>query len=255
MCKFFSRFSLSAFTGVLLVSLSVGCSSAQGAPAVEETPVSYNVLCLGNSITRHGYAESVEWYSDWGMAASRPENDYCHVLESLLNGKYPGSTVTPLNIAAWERSLSDDIGGFIGEYVRDKDIIVVRLGENVTAERAFAPALQKLVSWCVAHAKYVLITGTFWKSEIKEAAIVETARLYDIPYYPISQLDIPENHPKVGDTFQDINGGTYQISKDFIITHPNDKGMREIAEIIYGGIEKLVGGKIALCTKESNFRL
>ena len=150
MCKFFGRFSLSAFIGVLLFSLSVGCSSAHDAPAAEETPVSYNVLCLGNSITRHEYAASVEWYSDWGMAASKPENDYCHVLESLLNGKYPGSTVTPLNIAAWERSLSDDIDGFIGEYVRDKDIIVVRLGENVTAERAFAPALQKLVSWCVA---------------------------------------------------------------------------------------------------------
>ncbi len=244
MCKFFGRFSLSAFIGVLLFPLSVGCSSAHDAPAAEETPVSYNVLCLGNSITRHEYAASVEWYSDWGMAASKPENDYCHVLESLLNGKYPGSTVTPLNIAAWERSLSDDIDGFIGEYVRDRDIIVVRLGENVTAERAFAPALQKLVSYCVAHAKYVLITGTFWKSEIKEAAIVETARLYDIPYYPISQLDVPENHPKVGDTFQDINGGTYQISKDFIITHPNDKGMHEIAEIIYVGIEELVGGRI-----------
>ena len=109
MCKFFDRFSLSAFVGVLLVPLSAGCSEAQDSPAVEETPASYNVLCLGNSITRHEYAESVEWYSDWGMAASKPENDYCHVLESLLNGKYPGSTVTPLNIAAWERSLSGQI--------------------------------------------------------------------------------------------------------------------------------------------------
>lgn len=109
MCKFFDRFSLSAFVGVLLVPLSAGCSEAQDSPAVEETPVSYNVLCLGNSITRHEYAESVEWYSDWGMAASKAENDYCHVLESLLNEKYPGSTVTPLNIAAWERSLSGQI--------------------------------------------------------------------------------------------------------------------------------------------------
>lgn len=227
---------------ISLISLC-GCS-AQTTPATEEPPVSYKVLCLGNSITRHEYAENVEWYSDWGMAASKPENDYCHVLESLLNEKHPGSTVTPLNIAAWERSLSDDIEGFLGEYADDKDIIVVRLGENVSAERAFEPALQKLVSWCVAHAKYVLITGTFWKSEVKEAAIIETARLYDIPYYPISQLDVPENHPKVGDMFQDIHGGTYRISKDFIITHPNDKGMREIAEIIYNGIEKLVSGKI-----------
>ena len=230
---------------LVLISLISFCGcSVRTAPVAEEPPVSYNVLCLGNSITRHDYAESVEWYSDWGMAASKPENDYCHVLESLLNEKHPGSTVTPLNIAAWERSLSDDIDGFIGEHAEGKDIIVVRLGENVTAERAFGPALQKLVSYCVTHAKYVLITGTFWKSEVKEAAIEETARLYDIPYYPLSQLDVPENHPKVGDTFQDIHGGSYRISKDFIITHPNDKGMREIAEIIYNGIEKLVSGKI-----------
>lgn len=49
---------------------------------------------------------------------------------------------------------------------------------------------------------------------------------------------------QVGDEFLGIGGGTYNISKDFIITHPNDKGMREIAEIIYGGIEELVSGKI-----------
>ena len=92
---------------ISLISLC-GCSSPTN-PATEEPRTSYKVLCLGNSITRHEYSESVEWYSDWGMAASKPENDYCHVLESLLNEKHPGSTVTPLNIAAWERSLSDDI--------------------------------------------------------------------------------------------------------------------------------------------------
>lgn len=209
---------------------------------LEKSP-SYNVLCLGNSITRHEYSEKVEWYSDWGMAASKPENDYCHVLESLLGKKYPGSKVTPLNIAKWERSLSGDFDSLLGEYAAGKDIIVVRLGENVNDEKGFEAALDGLVGWCTSHAKYVLITGTFWKSEVKENAIKAVSRKYGIPYYPISQVDVPANHPKVGDTFRDINGGTYQITKDFIITHPDDKGMRKIAEIIYGGIDALVKGK------------
>ena len=42
------------------------------------------ILFLGNSITRHGKAENLGWLGDWGMAASRKENDYVHKLISRL---------------------------------------------------------------------------------------------------------------------------------------------------------------------------
>ena len=42
------------------------------------------VLCLGNSITKHPIKEDIEWFSDWGMAASNIEYDYCHQLEKML---------------------------------------------------------------------------------------------------------------------------------------------------------------------------
>ena len=44
--------------------------------------------------------------SEWGMAASKEENDYCHQLEKMLSQNYPNTTVTPLNIAYWERNLN-----------------------------------------------------------------------------------------------------------------------------------------------------
>ena len=212
----------------------------QEEPKTDGRP-SYKVLCLGNSITRHAYAKKVEWYSDWGMAASCPENDYCHVLEKLLCETFPGSKVSPLNIAKWERSLSSDIGSYIGEQIRGKDIVVIRLGENVRDEEHFEAALDSLAAYCVKKVPYVLITGTFWKSEVKEKAIMAVAKKYGIPYYSIAHVDAPENHPHPGDTLYDVAGERYPITKEFIITHPNDSGMREIAEVIAGGIKSLVG--------------
>ena len=40
----------------------------------------HNVLCIGNSITLHRPSDKVNWYSCCGMAASKPEYDYCHML-------------------------------------------------------------------------------------------------------------------------------------------------------------------------------
>ena len=42
------------------------------------------IMFLGNSMTYHGKKESIGWYNQWGMAASKEENDYVHRLVSLL---------------------------------------------------------------------------------------------------------------------------------------------------------------------------
>lgn len=44
----------------------------------------HKVLCIGNSVTLHMPLSEVNWYSKQGMAASKPEYDYCHVLERLI---------------------------------------------------------------------------------------------------------------------------------------------------------------------------
>ena len=70
------------------------------------------------------------------MAASKEENDYCHQLEKMLSQNRPGTVVTPLNIAYWERNLNCNIDSLIGTHVTDKDVIVIRLGENVQDKEA-----------------------------------------------------------------------------------------------------------------------
>lgn len=200
----------------------------------QETGTALRVLCLGNSITHHDYAASVEWYGNWGMAASKAENDYCHQLQSMLSQYHPGTVVTPLNIAYWERNLDCNIDSLISSYASNKDIIVIRLGENVSDKEAFKDALLRLVRYCKARAPRVVITGCYWEDADKEATIKSVALAESIAYIPLNYIDKEDgSRPKIGDTLYSINGNAYKVTKDFIISHPGDMGMLKIAQAIY----------------------
>ena len=47
------------------------------------------VLFVGNSITKHAPAPTIGWYGDWGMAASKKENDYVHLIMKKLDEDKP----------------------------------------------------------------------------------------------------------------------------------------------------------------------
>ena len=123
------------------------------------------------------------------MAASNIEYDYCHQLEKMLCKYHPNSTVTPLNIASWERNLSCDIDSLIGSYCKNKDIIIIRLGENVQDVTTFPDAISRLVKYCQSKAKRVIITGCFWKNDSKERSIIHAARTNDLTYVPLYWID------------------------------------------------------------------
>ncbi len=53
-----------------------------------------------------------------------------------------------------------------------------------------------------------------------------------IPLYWIMEL-YPDTYPHVGDTLYNTKGEPYTINKSFICTHPNDIGMRMIADTLF----------------------
>ena len=227
---------------IALVSFILMVTSCSGSATRNENRTSDNlphkVLCLGNSITRHTPYDPVNWYSDHGMAASKPENDYCHVLQTLMRQHNSETTVTPLNIADWERDFSLNLENKLKAYCKDKDIIVIRLGENVPAEKEneFSAALSRLIEYCRQYTEHIILTGEYWPSEVKEKAVTDNAARYGLPYVRIDWIweeHREECSPKEGDTLYDKNGDPYQIVGDFILTHPNDKGMEYIAKAIY----------------------
>lgn len=162
----------------------------RGRGATDNTDKPVNVLCLGNSITWHPRKDEIEWFSEWGMAASRMENDYCHQLEAMLRQSEEESSVTALNIAAWELGLrSTQIDSLIGDNICGKDAVVIRLGENVSDKSRFEMALDTLVSFCQERVGKVVLTGCFWQDDNKELSIIKVAERHTVDYVPLFWID------------------------------------------------------------------
>ena len=222
--------------------LGVASPTLEAKPKAEKLNLKrpLKVVCLGNSLTHHGYLPDVEWYSDWGMAASKPENDYCHVLERELQAYNKRTRVHPQNIYPFERNPYCDIDSLIGKTCAEADIIILRIAENVNDIDAFKKNFPRLVEYCLGITPHVIVSGAFWPHEKKERILVSAAERHALEFVPLSWITYQSDvYPKKGDILYDIDGKQYPITKEFIITHPNDKGMRAIATALLRAIKQL----------------
>lgn len=204
----------------------------------------HHVLFLGNSITHHAPASTIPgadpfWEGDWGMCASRKDSDYVRRIEARLHLLNPNTTVEEKNIAEYERDFSIDLDSWIGGLCKGKDLIVLKIGENVKDEDGYYAAFKHLTEYCLRFTDNVMVAGAYWKAPKKEEVMIRVAREKNLKYVPlfwIYELYEEEVKANVGDTIYNIKGKPYPIKTDFIITHPNDKGMKMIADEIYKNI-------------------
>lgn len=194
------------------------------------------IVVMGNSITRHGVREEVGWYSDYGMAASSVDRDFCHQLETGLQGRFSGARVVPANVAAWERNFAIDKDSLLGGVIDDSvDVVIIRLGENVPEDSVgkLDVAMRGLIDYIEekSDAK-IIMTGCFWTSWAKDAKMRMVAAERDIPFVTLDYLDIDANKALNGGDAIDTTGVRYHFDGEFVGTHPNDSGMRGIADAL-----------------------
>lgn len=195
------------------------------------------VVCLGNSITKRDYLPDIEWYSDWGMAASKEENDYCHVLQSKLRQYNSESYVIPFSIVPFERNPECNIDSLLSNVCDNADIIIIRIGENVQNVESFNNNIQRLIDKCKSYTPHILISGCFWQNGDKEKVLINAASDNKLRFIPLSWIAEMRNaYPQKGDSIYNTEGKKYAITKEFIITHPNDEGMKSIANSIFNAI-------------------
>ena len=195
---------------------------------------SIKVLFVGNSITLHAPKEDIGWYGNWGMAASCREKDYVHVTVSLLEERFGTVDYTFVNCAEWERSYWDETVLDHWQAARDfaADVVVIRIGENTWGVRDklgeidYYPHFDRMVRYFASNPNAkVIVTDLFWRKEPIDCVIRRVAA--DRGYTLVGLNDL-------GDRDENMAIGEYEHRG--VSLHPNDTGMRRIAERIVAQI-------------------
>lgn len=201
----------------------------------------FKILVIGNSITYMGIQKQIGWLQENGVAASKIENDYAHLIfkktEGLLHNRNISMRISNLvefeiNYATFDFSVIDSLIGY------HPDLIIFQLGENVSFDKIKTPVLFKqryidLVNCFVSVQKpTVICTIPFIKSEGKSEIIQQVALSTKSFLVDLSNLVLrdDENYAKYERNYKG-DKSLWKVSGLGI--HPGDLGMRNIAEKIF----------------------
>ncbi|WP_154855176.1 SGNH/GDSL hydrolase family protein [Cyclobacterium xiamenense] len=203
---------------VLAVGLA-GCESDEAPPVAIE-----RILVIGNSITYHPPEPAIGWNADWGMAASSPERDYFSRLKDSLQLHMPDLEMIRENVFPFERSFASlDQSQYQELREFDADLLVIRLGENVSPsalrEWNFSEALQDFSAYLVPSEARVILTTTFWPNPEVNQHLRHAASQQGWEVVELSDLGQEARYMALGG-----------FSTESVGRHPNDLGMAVISQ-------------------------
>ena len=195
----------------------------------------YKVMFIGNSITYHETKNDIGWPYRHGMAASKPQKDYVHLLRKMISKKVrkPVSCLV-YNASDFERD-------FLNHVPREKlekqakkfnpNLIIVRLGENLCSKPFKTDDLEREFLKLVKNLKKITndiqITSLWWGREDFDNTIKTVAKKEKIVFSYIGFLG-EKNENKA------INKFKHQgVQK-----HPGDLGMKRLADILFNDLNK-----------------
>lgn len=190
------------------------------------------LLCIGNSMTRHGPSAKIGWTNDWGMAASAAERDYAHLLARAIERRLGCPVSLHLqNLAGFERnpaaydlekSLASEIGW-------KPDYVVIALGENaVTPTNAamrsvFRARMTDLMRmWQSRVGTNLVVRGPFWPSHEKESLLRAAAYSIGAKYAYVTDLSRDPANKALG-----------LFAHSGVASHPGDRGMAAMSARIF----------------------
>lgn len=207
---------------------------------VDWSDTEYNYLAIGNSLTIHSKCDY--WWNEIGMAASRSENDYVHIVADEITTREGSCCFHAVNFANWETMSNDRAEAYptIYPYLSDKvDLITLQFGENVGDTTSYVEDYLELIDFVTENAPNaeIVILDDFWHEDIGElnhqAAIAKSLKF--VSYGGIQGQD--EYRSSIGSVVYDDMDNPHIIEKVGVATHPSDVGMAYIAskviEVLY----------------------
>jgi len=213
---------------LLAAVVILGFTSCKKQPAVKVELKVSNVLILGNSITFSAANSKVGWFGNWGMAASKPELDYVHLLTAKFKDLNPQCIVTAKNISRFEReyltyNYQKDFKEFQDLH---PDLIIMRIGENIEQIGLDQAKLDEKYAGLITFLKQnnpnvkILAAGSFWGNDPADEVMSKYSK-----FVSLKNLSVGQTY-KAKELFDN-----YGVSE-----HPSDSGMKAIAEIIWDSL-------------------
>jgi lysophospholipase L1-like esterase len=196
------------------------------------------MFVLGNSIMQISPAPDIGWYNNNGMAASAPEKDFVHLLQGNLQVRNPQIETKLITGGNFERLFwSFDYADALDRHLTDykPDLIIVRIGENVSEDEVnnrdngevfrtqYRALLDKLTAF--SPTAKVICTTSFWNNPRSREIVMQVAAERG---YPVADL--------FGELYNrpdHIDFTATQYTDPSVAAHPNDRGMAEIARLIW----------------------
>ena len=195
------------------------------------------VMFVGNSITRHAALESIGWFYDWGMAASKKENDYVHKVMSGILKKQPDAAFCVVQAAVWECNYTSkdyDMWFATAKNFRP-DIIICSISANIQdslfEHDKYVENIDSLLTYLAGGNEDVKIfhSSSFFDNTAKNAAIRSYTEKSGATLVYISDVKNDESNLAIG-----------QWEHEGIQVHPGDKGMAELATRYLKAIDHLI---------------
>lgn len=232
------------------VIFGVGANNALVAIPV----VPAKTLFFGNSLLLGMNTTSSNHQYVYGMCATEPSKDYCHIVMDAITDAKGTATYNRVHGAQfetleqsdsfstlWNTTANTYTGGPLkNSFTSDLDLIVIQLSDNInTAERrtAFAEnvdALLRNIRTASPNARILWVYGWFSNADTN-ALITAACERWGIESLNIHRYNTTANQGTSGQSYIDGNGQTATVS-DSWITHPGDNGFAAIADAI---IDKL----------------
>jgi hypothetical protein len=182
------------------------------------------ILILGNSIVKHSPSSAIGWNGNWGMAASSADSDFIHILVRDIKTKDTSCSVAYRNIADFEQNYRTFELSSLDSLKNIKpDIIIMRIGENVndSAGEEFVKKYNDLINYVKTDNSVIVITDGFWPKKNVNHLIKNYASDNRYTFISMSNLSTPENEAR----------GLF--ANQGVAMHPNNKGMRKIANRLW----------------------
>lgn len=212
-------------------------------PSMEWDDDNFNYLAIGNSITLHD--KTSYWWNECGMAATTLENDYVHQLSQLLKEQVQDNVVPfAYNFYAWEVQSNDrnETLSLMDGLLSDKiDLVTIQLSENAVDLATFESDYEEMIRYIQSRATKakIIVIGDFWDENQKDLMKREACENCGVDFVSLDSIKDQEKYMcGSGTAVMDENGEKHIVEHDGVARHPNDEGMKKIAEKVFDSFRK-----------------